>query len=318
MQLHEFSSWMPERWESAPLDEWREQLRSICGRYSPLVSKDTSIVTGGVSLFDVAGTEIVQVATDVDEVRRDRRDIRLDHGDHLFLLLQLEGSCGIEQQGELNVVSPGDCILADSSLPMTFYFNGRFSNHLSVHLPRQLLLAEKSTRIEISRKVQAQDPMAVILRALVAQQLRTGIDHKRAAQLRQLLLHATRTAFSAESPDNFAPANERTRNRLELAQILVDRHLTEDFLVPQWLAARLGISMRTLQEDFNTIGETVTSFIRDRRLRLARDRLVDMQLGGDGTTIADIAYSSGFKDVSYFNRCFKRAFDCSPKDVART
>ena len=98
---------------------------------------------------------------------------------------------------------------------------------------------------------------------------------------------------------------------------MVDRHLTDERLTPQWLAGRLGVSMRTLQEDFNALGTTVTSFIRDRRLHLARDRLVEKQRGASDGTIAEIAYSSGFNDISYFNRCFKKAFDCSPKELSR-
>ncbi|XFF02304.1 transcriptional regulator FeaR (plasmid) [Bradyrhizobium guangxiense] len=107
------------------------------------------------------------------------------------------------------------------------------------------------------------------------------------------------------------------RAGLSLAYVLVDRHLTAEWLTPQWLAAKLGVSMRTLQEDFSAAGTTVTSFIRDRRLRLAKDRLVEKHRGTDGGTIADIAFSSGFNDISYFNRCFKKTFDCSPKDIVR-
>ncbi len=87
--------------------------------------------------------EIVQVATDIGIVRREEHDIRLDYGEHFFLLVQLQGVCGVEQQGRQSIISAGDCILVDSSLPSSFYFNGQFSNHLSVHLPRQLLLSEK-------------------------------------------------------------------------------------------------------------------------------------------------------------------------------
>jgi AraC family transcriptional activator of tynA and feaB len=274
-------------------------------------------VNGGVILRDAAGMEIVQVATDVSVVRRDERDIRLDFGEHFFLLVQLQGMCGVEQHGQQSVVSPGDCILVDSSQPSNFYFNGLFSNHLSVHLPRQLLLADRTNDFEVSRRLGAEDPMSTMLRALVAKMLQTPAGYNRSCELRQLLLHATRQAFAVDPPElSFCPTG-RASGRLEFAQTLVDRHLTAEWLTPQWLANRLGVSMRTLQEDFSTVGTTVTSLIRDRRLRLARDRLVEKQRGADAGTIADIAFSSGFNDISYFNRCFKKAFDCSPKDVVR-
>ena len=316
-QLQEFGDRTPVVWGQPALEEWRDRLQSVCGRFNPSGWEDRDAVNGGVLLSDAAGVGVVQVATDINVVRRDERDIRLDYGEHFFLLVQLEGSCGIEQRGRQNTISPGDCILVDSSLPSNFYFEGRFSNHLSVHLPRQLLLAERPNDFEISRRLAAEDPMSTMLRALVAKMLQTSSSHKRSAELRQLFLHATRQAFAADAPDAPLSLKDRAGGRLEFARALVDRHLTDERLTPQWLAARLGVSMRTLQEDFNALGTTLTCFIRDRRLRLARDRLVEKQRGAADGTIAEIAYSSGFNDISYFNRCFKKAFDCSPKDVVR-
>ena len=130
MQLQEFSNRTPEIWGQAPLEEWSDRLQSVCGRFTPLGWEQRDFVNGGVSLSNAAGMEVVQVATDVDAVRRTERDIRQDYGEHFFLLVQLEGSCGVEQRGRQNMISPGDCILVDSSLPSNFYFEGRFSNHL--------------------------------------------------------------------------------------------------------------------------------------------------------------------------------------------
>ena len=316
-QLQEFSDRTLAVWGQPPLEEWRDRLQSVCGRFNPCAWEKRDVVNGGVLLSNAAGVGVVQVAADIGVVRRDEHDIRLDYGEHFFLLVQLEGSCGIEQKGRQNTISPGDCILVDSSLPSNFYFDGQFSNHLSVHLPRQLLLAEAPNDFEISRRLAAADPMSTMLRALVAKMLQTPDSHKRSAELRQLLLQATRQAFAADAPDAPLCLKDRATGRLELARLLVDRHLTDERLTPQWLATRLGISMRTLQEDFNALGTTVTCFIRDRRLHLARDRLVEKQRGASDGTIAEIAYSSGFNDISYFNRCFKKAFDCSPKELSR-
>jgi AraC-like DNA-binding protein len=316
-QLQEFSDRTLAVWGQPPLEEWRDRLQSVCGRFNPCAWERRDVVNGGVLLSNAAGVGVVQVAADIGVVRRDEHDIRLDYGEHFFLLVQLEGSCGIEQKGRQNTISPGDCILVDSSLPSNFYFDGQFSNHLSVHLPRQLLLAEAPNDFEVSRRLAAADPMSTMLRALVAKMLQTPDTHKRSAELRQLLLQATRQAFAADAPDTPLCPRDRASGRLELARALVDRHLTDERLTPQWLATRLGISMRTLQEDFNALGTTVTCFIRDRRLHLARDRLVEKQRGASDGTIAEIAYSSGFNDISYFNRCFKKAFDCSPKELSR-
>lgn len=316
MQLQEFHRWTPPVWGQAPLAEWRERLQAVCGRFNPHGNDGIELVTDGVTTTDAAGYELVQVATDVNQVRRSREDVRRDYSEHFFLLLQLEGSCGVEQAGRQHVISPGDCILVDSALPMTFYFNGAFSNHLSVHLPRWQLLEQKPDEFIVSRRLAREDPMSTMLRALVAKMLQTSATNRRAEEMRRLLLQATRQAFAADGPDD-PFFGDRSCGRLELAQMLVDRHLTEECLTPQWLAKRLGVSLRTLQDDFSTLGSPMTSYIRDRRLQFARDRLARRNKTGDGGTIAEVAFSSGFNDISYFNRSFKKAFDCSPKDVGR-
>lgn len=317
MQLQQFNARMSQIWGRTPLGEWRERLHSACGRFHPHTVSRGDLVTGGVLVDGAAGMDIVQVATDVDFVRRGPDDVRLDRCEHMFLLLQLEGDCGVEQNGRLNTIRPGDCILVDSAAPTTFHFKGEFSNHLSIHLPRQTLLADAGCRIEVARRLDAEDPMSVMLLALTAKMLRTHETGPRTPQLRQLLIQATRQAFAAD-PCAAAPlASERAADRLELAQMLIDRNLSEERLTPQWLARKLGVSLRTLQDDFSTLGATATSYIRERRLKFAREMLNEMRAGARIATIAEVAHAAGFNDISYFNRSFKKAFFCQPKNVCR-
>lgn len=315
MQTHaEFGAMCPRHWSVQSFDEWTDTLRSICGRFNP-ARDDGNRVRGCARLHGAGGLELAHVANDVHTIRRDLADIRADYGEHLFLLMQLEGTCGVEQSGRQSVIAPGDCILVDSSCPSLFYFGGRFSNHISVHLPRQLIIADRTTRVEVSRRLAADDPMAVMLRALVAKLLVTDIGDHRAPHLRELLFSTTRQAFAADDKAGLPLPADCAGERLEIVQVLIDRHLTDECLSPQWLADRLGVSLRTLQEDFSVLGTTATELIRTRRLHLVRSQLEQMKDTPHTPTIAEIAYSAGFNDISYFNRCFRKLFACSPKDV---
>ena len=312
--LAEFMGMTATQWPIHSLEEWTAELKSICGNFNTQRAEHT-FVTGNATILDAGGLDLAQVANDLDVIRRDVADIRIDYSENLFLLLQLEGTCGIEQNGRQSFIAPGDCILVDSSSPSIFHFGGRFSNHLSVHLPRQLILADKSTRVEVSRRIEAEDPMSAMLRAVVAKLLKTDASDKRAPHLRELLFSATRQAFATDSEMDEPVVSDSSGGRLEVVQILIDRYLTDEHLTPQWLADKVGISLRTLQEDFNALGTTATSLIRMRRLHLAHEQLARMKNNTKATTIAEVAYSAGFNDISYFNRCFRKAFDCSPKDV---
>jgi AraC-like DNA-binding protein len=62
---------------------------------------------------------------------------------------------------------------------------------------------------------------------------------------------------------------------------------------------------------------TCTTVIRDKRLRLVREKIAQIKDQRSPRTIAEVAYSAGFNDISYFNRSFKDLFDCAPTDLLR-
>jgi AraC-like DNA-binding protein len=296
-------------------DDWATRVQSICGRYHAERFEKKSVVSGHVGVIEAGGVDIAHIANDLGCVRREAEDIRRDYGEYLFLLLQLEGTCGIEQKDRQELISPGDCILVDSSRPSVFHFAGRYSNHISVHLPRQLLFTQGDQSLDVARRLAADDPMSVMLGSLIAKLMEIEANDKRGPHLRQLLFDATRQAFATQEEAAHLPQSESTGERLEIVQVLIDRHLTEEQLSPRWLAEKLGVSLRTLQDDLTVLGTTPTSMIRLRRLQFAKEQL-QQQMGQSGKpNIAQVAFSTGFNDISYFNRCFREAFHCTPKDV---
>ncbi len=316
MSLVEFRDWNPKIWSELAAEEFEHRLHSVCGRFHPHLADDVFKVRGDVVLQDASGLELARVSNNLSSVCRDQKDIRLDFGGNFFLIIQLEGECGIEQNGTQSQIGPGDCILLDSSTPLLLSFAGKFSDHLSVHLPRQLLLSEKVSELEVSRQLGVEDPMSAVLRGLVAKISQTSAENARAPHLRHLLFQATRQAFARDADAHYLVVDS-SDSRLEAAQLLIDRHLTDECLSLAWLARRLGVSARTLQNDFNRVDWTVTSMIRTRRLFLARDKLAEMRNRAGKATIADVAYSAGFNDISYFNRSFKEVFQQSPRDFLR-
>lgn len=301
--------------QALQFDDWTGRLQGICGRYHPQRHEQQGIVTGHVGVLQAGGIDVAHIANDLGEVRREADDIRKDFGENLFLLIQLEGSCGIEQKGRQDVISPGDCILIDSTKPSVFHFGGNYSNHISVHLPRQILFTRSTQSLEVSRRLASHDPMSVMLGSLVAKLIEVEPQDKRTPHLQQLLFDATRQAFATPEEFDLLPGTDSSGERLEIVQILIDRHLTDENLTPRWLAEKLGVSLRTLQDDFCGYGTTPTSLIRLRRLHLAKEQLLQHKGHGAKPNIAEVALSAGFNDISYFNRCFREVFHCTPKDM---
>lgn len=319
MDLVHHRNLVPDAWRAISYDQWSSDLRSVCGNFNPQTVERGDDVVGAARRIDVCGMEFAHVSNDLDCISRGWDDIRRDAQEHLFLIVQLEGSCGLEHGDRQNILDVGECILVDSTRPTTFYFGGRFSNHLSLHLPRQLMYSDSRIPFDIARKLSAHDPMAHMLHALIAKIMATTESDSASQHLRQLMFNATRQAF--HSTGESAPLHslhDSASKRLQIVDLLIDRHLTETELSARWLAAtRLGISIRTLQQDFQGMGVTCTMVIRDKRLRLAKEKIEQLKEQKSGGTIAEVAYSAGFNDISYFNRSFKELFVCAPTDLLK-
>lgn len=76
------------------------------------------------------------------------------------------------------------------------------------------------------------------------------------------------------------------------------------------VAQKLGLSSRYIQELMQETGASFTERVLELRLRKAHAMLADPR--NDRLRIGDVAYACGFNEVSYFNRCFRRRFGCSP------
>jgi len=93
----------------------------------------------------------------------------------------------------------------------------------------------------------------------------------------------------------------------------IDRNLAHACLSCSDVAARHGMTPRSLQMLFEEQGTTFTEFLRERRLRRAHRMLISRRFNGD--RIVDVALACGFGDVSYFNRQFRSHYGATPSDV---
>jgi AraC family transcriptional activator of tynA and feaB len=81
------------------------------------------------------------------------------------------------------------------------------------------------------------------------------------------------------------------------------------------LARELHISVRTLQRAFNAAGETVISYIRQRRLEEAR---LALTTPSGRLSVSELAAHWQFTDSSHFTRAFKKHYGCTPTEYVRS
>jgi AraC-like DNA-binding protein len=115
--------------------------------------------------------------------------------------------------------------------------------------------------------------------------------------------------------DGAAVAEERGLRAARLAAIKDDifESIGRQSLNISSLAARHHVTPRSIQMLFESDGTTFSEFVLENRLLRAHHLLRDPRFGG--RTISSIAYETGFGDLSYFNRTFRRRFGATPSDV---
>jgi AraC-like DNA-binding protein len=101
--------------------------------------------------------------------------------------------------------------------------------------------------------------------------------------------------------------------RLKSMKDDVVRRVKDQSLSVQSVAQRHNVTPRYVQKLFEESGETFTEFVVAQRLVRANRLLCDPQLAD--RTLTAIAFESGFGDLSYFNRAFRRRFGGSPAEI---
>jgi AraC family transcriptional activator of tynA and feaB len=102
---------------------------------------------------------------------------------------------------------------------------------------------------------------------------------------------------------------------LDQMLIMLRRHLADPDLSPGMVAARLGVSLRTLQKRFQSANTTFGKWIVENRLLACQRAFGDPRHAS--FTISQIAYGWGFNDLSNFSKAFKTRFGVSPREYRR-
>lgn len=100
----------------------------------------------------------------------------------------------------------------------------------------------------------------------------------------------------------------------QAAKDLADARLTDADLSPATIAARLHVSLRTLQRAFASLDESFSAYIRRRRLEEAAEALT---APGSRLGVSEAAALWQFTDSSHFIRAFKRQYHATPAQYAR-
>lgn len=302
-----------------PVEQFHADLHRICGQFDLRVADARPRMRGGIRREQHGDIEVAHVAADLEQVIRTSRQVRQDGGENYFLIRQEEGKALMSQNEVGCLLHPGDMVLIDSTQPSQFTFFGQYNRQMSLHLPR----AEMHARFghDLLRggiSLPRHDPTNIALCAVLGKVFTSGESAATQSYLREAMFGLIGVMLHERSAmDGFSGIDSDISGARALAQgqSYIDAHYRNPDLTIQDIADDLGTSLRQLQRGFAGIGSTATKYLLMKRLEHAKRALDDRLAGRRDGLISSIAYEAGFSDLSYFQRCFRKAFGCSPKSM---
>ena len=239
-----------------------------------------------------------------------------DGDDSLALVVNRSGAVGISARGEDLLLRPGDAALTSAADVSMFE---RFSpgECFSLRVPRRILAPMIA---DIDDTVMRVIPEQTVGLGLLIDYAVSLVREKIFATpaLRQLgvrHLHDLLALVLGPTDDAHEIAGRRgvRAARLRKAKFLVVNNYWRQDLSIATAAQELGVTPRYLQRLFEADGKTFSSFLTEQRLKQAH-RILRLPEFAE-RPVSSIAYDVGFGDLSYFNRCFRRAYGATPSEV---
>lgn len=104
--------------------------------------------------------------------------------------------------------------------------------------------------------------------------------------------------------------SQRDKERTDILRFMGTEYANAELNLDS-MVATIGVSRTKINDILKTeLGFTFTGYLNKLRLTEAARLLADKEKA----SIAEIAYSVGYKNVSYFNKLFKEEYGCTPKN----
>jgi AraC-like DNA-binding protein len=238
-----------------------------------------------------------------------------DGNDDVVLAINRMGSVVINSNGREQSLGDGEAIVLSGGEAASFHRTS-LGRSFALRVPRTMF---ESTVVSLDdalmRPISSDRGALKLMEDYARWLLNAGnIDH-------QLLNISVRhiqdlLALTIGPTADFADT-ARTRGlraaRLKLAKSFIVAHSSRRDLSVSAVATSLSVTPRYVQRLFEADGTTFSEFLTGQRLARARRLLCEPS--SSPTAISTIAYDVGFGDLSYFNRCFRRQYGVTPREV---
>lgn len=291
-------------------EEWRESLRSMCGRYNP-EGVEAGAFSGWVRPLNACGFGGLTIGSNAQRIERTDRDARLDGSDHYFVLFQVAGESAMTHNDQAVRLSAGDVTLVDTARSIAYFArNGSEAwNAVVLDLPRQSLVSHLGFDPKGGTFGRRGTSAGRLLHDLAIGAYGNEGSASADSFMQLAVYDLVGALFAPSEPSPASPHTDKLFARLR--RLIQDGFVDPDF-GPVEVAAAAGISLRYVQKLFTERGSTCSEFIYSRRLDHAARLLHRRALLRTGQPLSEIAYACGFRDYTHFARRFHQRFGHPP------
>jgi len=244
---------------------------------------------------------------------RSMRKLREVENDFVLLVYLKSGQAAVSHQHYDSLVSEGSFITFDSSRPHDLAMDGQF-DHLVLRLPRgRFISLHPASSCILNRPIEdtseetqaAADILGMIISLGSAKP--STISTMSEAVVKLLGDRCLREAGAETGP--------AVRHRVLARRVM--KCLDENFADPDYtatrLAAAIGISRRYVDSLFAEINSSFGKAVLEKRLERCHILLNDPRMLG--RSVSEIAFESGFNNLSHFSTRFRERFGIAPREV---
>lgn len=236
-----------------------------------------------------------------------------NRSDNVFISLVLDGSVKVDQNGRSTIDKAGDLGVRDQMTSWRIEYDGQ-TEMVAIELPRHRLESVLGPARHFSgMTVKGDLPSATLARSFLCNLMRLGDQLAPDAAERMAMIGTDLIVASiAERMALDTPRSLQATMTVQQAKAYIDAHLSDPGLNSSQIAAAVRVSVRSLQERFRERGRDVATWIWERRLETAAQRLSDPACLHQ--PIGLLAYGCGFTNQAHFSRRFRDRFGMSPRE----
>lgn len=245
--------------------------------------------------------------------------------DNVTLLIPEIGTIELDQNGKNARINQGDALIRRTcETGDTFSSNGR---HLALMVPRRSLAQYVGSTEQFAfAAVDAQNATLGLLKQYLRMLLSTSHPpqkenlSKDAADMISRHVHEVFALLMGGTRDLWEVSGDHGGGLFAVRLVAIRMEIQKHALRPGYsiheLSSVIGVTPGYIRKILAAQGQRFSDLVRVSRLDAAHRLLTSPQTRH--LSITEIAYSSGFNDLSYFNRCFKQRYGTTPSDVRET